>query len=164
MHERTNAIMAIARIIIPAIIISVSVMSENNRFISTIIPETIPFPQSMLIAKSASFRSSPPREKNRGKKTAPMKKKEVKSTTKKKAETKAAPVKAHPKQVSEKTTAKKVEKPTIKKTEKPTVKKTEKEAVKSARKVERQKVAASKDSTPTPGFIRYIPKTRDTNP
>jgi cytoskeletal protein RodZ len=100
----------------------------------------------------------------RVKKTAPMKKKEVKSTTKKKAETKAAPVKAHPKQVSEKTTAKKVEKPTIKKTEKPTVKKTEKETVKSARKVERQKVAASKDSTPTPGFIRYIPKTRDTNP
>lgn len=106
------------------------------------------------------------------KKTATKKKKEVKSTTKIKVETKAASVKADQKQVSEKTTVKNAEKTTVKKAEKTIVKKTEKstakktgkEVAKPARKVERQKVAAPKDSTPTPGFIRYIPKTRDINP
>lgn len=92
----------------------------------------------------------------RVKKSSARRKTDVKNTTKK-AETKAAPIKATPKPAAEKPTVKKTDRPTVKKTDKPTVSK-------PVKKVEKQQSAAPKDTTPTPGFIRYIPKTRDLNP
>ena len=64
---------AIAIIIIPTIIICALLIGVGNTaFINVARPAIIPIPQSKLIAKKASFRSSPFREKNSGKKKAPV--------------------------------------------------------------------------------------------